>query len=54
MWGCVNAEHRVGVLFVGDELTAEDQAKIDSVNNGLTCRSKQLVFFSANVPLDDD
>ena len=52
--GCLNPEHTSGIIFAGLELTAEDQAKIDSIHSCRRCRNKQLVIFQTNVPEDDD
>ena len=52
--GCPNPEHSTGVLFFGEQLTADDQAKIDSIHSCLRCKNKQLVIFQTNVPEDDD
>ena len=51
--GCSNPEHAM-VLFTGEQLTAEDQAKIDSIHRCLNCRNKQLIIFQSNVPEDED
>jgi hypothetical protein len=52
--GCPNHEHTSGVLFVGVELTAEDQARIDSMHACLRCKNKQPIIYQTNVPEDID
>ena len=52
--GCENPAHASGVLFVGEELTAEDQARIHSIGRCLKCRNKRPIVFSTNVPEDED
>jgi hypothetical protein len=52
--GCPNPEHTSGVLFVGAEPTAEDQARIDSMHACPKCRNKQPIIFQTNVPEDID
>jgi hypothetical protein len=52
--GCPKPEHRAGVLFFGEELSAEDQARIDSIGSCQKCSNRQLIIFQTNVPEDDD
>jgi hypothetical protein len=51
--GCSNPEH-TSVLFVGVELTAEEQARIESIKRCLRCRDRQLIIFETNVAEDED
>jgi hypothetical protein len=52
--GCPNPEHAASVLFVGEELTAEEHARIESIKQCLRCRDRQLIIFKTNVPEDED
>jgi len=52
--GCPEPGHASGVFFVGEELTPEDRARIDSIRRCLKCRNKRPIVFCTNVPEDDD
>jgi hypothetical protein len=50
---CTDPEHK-SVMWVGPEHTAEDQAKIQSMQRCPKCRDRRFVVFKTNVPEDED